>query len=107
MAPDFERAVLRVRGIAKEGAGIVRLVWTETELTVSAKSEEKGESEAKIPANALDGPGHIALNVSYLVEYLKGKDSFVTFGVTNDSSPVLFQYPRTPATVVMPMFVQW
>jgi DNA polymerase-3 subunit beta len=107
MAPDFETAVLRVKEIAKENSGIVRLVWTETELTVSAKSEEKGESEATIPASAMDGPGHIALNVSYLVEYLKGKGSFVTFGVTNDSSPVLFQYPRTPATVVMPMMVQW
>jgi len=107
MAPDFERAALSVKDIAKEASGIVRLVWTETELTVSAKSEENGESEAKIPANAEDGPGHIALNLSYLVEYLKGKGSFVTFGITAANSPILFQYPRTPVTVVMPMFVQW
>ncbi len=107
LASDFERAVLRIRDIASDNSGIVRLTWTDTELTVSAKSEENGESEATIPASAQDGPGRIGLNVAYLSGYLKGKDGLVTFGITSESAPILFQHPRTPVTVVMPMQVQW
>lgn len=107
MAPEFERAVLRVKDIARDSSGIVRLVWTDSEMTVSAKSEENGEAEAVISVNAEDGPGRFGINVNYLVEYLNGKDSLVTFGVTTESAPILFQYPNCPKTVIMPMMVQW
>jgi DNA polymerase III sliding clamp (beta) subunit (PCNA family) len=107
MAPDFERAVLRLRDIAKESSGIVRLVWTEKEMTVLAKSEETGEVEATVSVNAEDGPGRIGMNVEYVLEYLKGKEGLMTFGITTESSPVLFQHPKAPITVVMPMMVQW
>lgn len=107
MAPELERAVLRLKDIAKEGAGIIRLSWTETELTVSAKSEDTGESEATIPVNGQDGAGRFGINATYLAEYLKGKDGVVTFGITTESAPILFQYPDFPITVIMPMMVQW
>ena len=107
MAPDLERAALRVREIAEDSSGIIRLSWTETEMTVSARSEESGEIEATIPVSAQDGPGRIGMNVKYLMEYLKGKDGLVNFGITTESAPILFQYSNFPLTVIMPMMVQW
>jgi DNA polymerase III sliding clamp (beta) subunit (PCNA family) len=107
LAPELEQAVRRLEKIANEASGIVRLKWTEKEMTLSAQSAEVGEVEATIPANAEDGPGRIAVNVHYLVEYLRGKENLVTMGITSDSSPVLFKYGTSPIVVVMPMMVQW
>jgi DNA polymerase-3 subunit beta len=107
LAPELEQAVRRLEKIANEASGIVRLKWTEKEMTLSAQSAEVGEVEATIPANAEDGPGRIAVNVHYLVEYLRGKENLVTIGITSDSSPILFKYGTSPIVVVMPMMVQW
>ncbi|MDD5703648.1 MAG: hypothetical protein PHU23_16565 [Dehalococcoidales bacterium] len=42
MATELYNAVRRLEGIAREGTGIVRLQWTDSRMTVSARSEEKG-----------------------------------------------------------------
>jgi len=63
LAPVLERAVRRLGDIAKDSSGIVRLKWTETQMSVSAKSDEVGEVEATIPVSAEDGPGRIGIDV--------------------------------------------
>jgi DNA polymerase-3 subunit beta len=107
LGPDLERAVRRMAAIARDGKGIVRLTWGSGMMRLSARSEEKGEVEATIPVETSGGPGRIALNISYLREYLSGKQGVVSMGVSTVSSPVLFRYGNAPLVVVMPMFVQW
>jgi len=105
-APDLERAVRRVRGVAEDARGIVRLAWENGTMTVSAKGEEKASVEATIPVQAQGDPGKVALNIKYLLEYLKGKTGMVTMGVTSSTAPVLFRYASSPLVLIMPMFTQ-
>ncbi|MDD5701984.1 MAG: hypothetical protein PHU23_08015, partial [Dehalococcoidales bacterium] len=94
-------------GIAKDGTGIVRMKWSDATMTVSARSEEKGEISAEIPVQPESLPGRVALNVKYLLEYLEGKDGVVTLGKDEGSSPALFHYGSKPVVAIMPMNVQW
>ena len=105
-APELERAVRRVKEIAKDGKGIVRLTWTETAMTVSAKSDEKGKAEAEVPVQTEGGTGRVAVNVSYLLDYLNGKEGVVSIGVRGVQDPVLFRHGTSPLVVIMPMLVQ-
>ena len=106
-ASDLERAVHRLQGIAKDGTGIVRLVWTENALTVSARSADKGGVEAEVAIQTEGGPGRIAINVSYLLSYLKGREGLLTMCARNESSPILLRHGTSPWVVIMPMMVQW
>jgi len=106
-APDLERAVRRLKDVARDGSGIVRLTWTEASLTAVAKSDEKGEGRAEVPAQAEGGPGRIALNVSYLLDYLKGREGVVTMGVRGAQDPVILSHGSSPLVLIMPMLVQW
>ncbi len=105
-APDLERAVRRVRGVAEDARGIVRLAWENGTMNVSAKGEEKASIEATIPVEIQGDSGKVALNVKYLLEYLKGKTGMVTMGVTSSTAPVLFRYASSPLVLIMPMFTQ-
>ncbi|MBI4284522.1 MAG: hypothetical protein HY670_01300 [Chloroflexi bacterium] len=107
LAPDFERAVRRVQDMARENSGIVRLAWSGSAMAVSARSEEKGEVEVSLPVTGEGGDGRVALNVSYLLDYLRGRECLVTMSVTTDKAPVLFQHAASPLVVLMPIFVQW
>jgi len=107
MAPDLERAVRGVQMVARDGSGIVRLTWNEDTMTVSARSEDKGEGETTVPVRASGGPGRTALNVSYLLGYFAGRQGLVTMGVKSEKEPVLFTHGISPLVVMMPMFVQW
>ncbi|GAJ14166.1 unnamed protein product, partial [marine sediment metagenome] len=95
-APEFERAVRRVKEIAKDAKGIVCLTWTENAMTVFAKSEDKGKAEAEIPVQTEGGTGRTAINVSYLLDYLKGKEGLVSIGVSGMQDPVLFRHGKSP-----------
>jgi DNA polymerase-3 subunit beta len=106
-APELERAVRRLRDMAKDSSGIVRLSWTETTLTVSAKAEEKGKVEAELPVQTEGGPGRLAVNVGYLLDYLSGREGLLTIAVTSESSPVLFRHGTSPLVLMMPMHVDW
>ena len=106
-APDMERAMRRVQKVAEDGSGTVRFAWGDGAMTVSAKAEEKGEVQATIPVDIQGDPGKIALNVKYLLEYLKGKMGLLTMGVSTPQSPVLFRYGGAPLVLIMPLFVQW
>jgi len=106
-APELERAVRRLREIARDSSGIVRLSWTEAELTVSAKSEDKAEVRAEVPVQTEGGSGRVALNLSYLLDYLKGKEGLLTIGARGFPDPVLFRHSTSPLVMIMPMNVQW
>lgn len=105
-APEFERAVRRVQDVVDKD-GIVRLSWNQTALTVVARNEDKGKVEAEVPLVGEATPGRVALNVSYLLDYLKGKQGVLSIGVKNEQSPVLFHHGNSPLVMIMPMFVQW
>jgi DNA polymerase-3 subunit beta len=107
IAPELRNAVRRLEGIAKDGTGIVRLKWTESSMTVSARSEEKGEISAEIPVQPESLPGRVALNVKYLLEYLEGKEGIITLGKDEGNSPALLHYGSKPVVAIMPMNVQW
>lgn len=103
---DLERAIKRLRAIAKEGSGIVRLTWTNDTMTVSASSEEMGKVEGTLPVQA-DNPDKVAISVKYLLEYLDSKEGLITLGFTGRNSPVVFRHRASPLVMVMPMNVEW
>jgi len=106
-APEFERAVRRVANVARDNSNIVRLIWNETALTVTARSEEKGKVEAKVPLVGEATPGKFAVNFNYLLGYLKDRQGVVSIGVKTEQSPVLFRHGQSPLVLLMPMVVQW
>lgn len=106
-APDFERALKRVEGTAKEGKGIVRLSWTDGHMAVSAEDSGSATVESSIPVQALNGDGKIAMHIRYLLEYIKGRSGVVLMGTKDVSSPAVFRQGNSPVVVMMPMFVQW
>jgi DNA polymerase III sliding clamp (beta) subunit (PCNA family) len=105
-APELDRALRGLSTLARDGKGKVRLSWTETTMTLGAKSEGDADIEMALPVTA-SAPGRIALNIGYLLEYLKGKQGLVTLAVKTSESPALLQHSASPLTVVMPMFTQW
>ena len=106
-APELDRAVRRCASIAHDGVGTIRFNWTENDLTVSVKGKDNDNSiEAKVPAQVEGGAGRVAANVSYLLDYLKGKDGLVSIGVTSPGSPILFRHGASPLVVIMPMYVE-
>lgn len=105
--PEFEAAVRRVSAVAREGSGAVRLVFNDGTATVSAIADDR-EVEATISTMGTQGaPNKVAINASYLLGYLKGKEGIVTLSFTAPTAPILFQYQRQPKVVIMPMNVDW
>jgi DNA polymerase III sliding clamp (beta) subunit (PCNA family) len=106
-APQLEAAVKRVRDIAKDGSGIVRMVFTDGKLTVSAVGEEQ-EIRATLDVISTQGePGRTALNYTYLLRYLSGKLGIITLSQYNATGPLVFEYQNSPRVLIMPMSVQW
>jgi len=106
-APQLEAAVKRVRAIAKDGKNIVRLVFADGNLTVSAKAEDQDISATVDTLNTQGEPGRTALDYTYLLDYLSGKQGIVTVAQYEKTSPVAFQYQNSPRVLIMPMFVEW
>ena len=105
-APELERCVNRVKGVARAGNGAIRLSWGENKMVVSARSEENSASaEMNVMSNG--SSGRTALSVKYLLDYLSKKEGIVTIGISSDQSPILLRYGKTPLVVIMPMLVQW
>lgn len=75
-------------------------------MTVSASSEEAGKVEGTLPVQA-DNPGRVGLNIKYLLEYLKGKEGMITFGLISGTAPVVLRHRASPLVLVMPMMVEW
>lgn len=105
-APQLEAAVKRLRNVAKDGSNIVRMVFKESQLTVSAKSEDM-DMEAVIDTITTKGQGRAGINYLYLSEYLSKKQGVITICQYDKTSPLSFQYQNTPRVLIMPMFVKW
>jgi hypothetical protein len=74
---------------------------------ISARADGR-EVTANIPVLGAKGvPNRLALNVSYLAEYLSNKDGIVSMSWTGGSAPVSFQHKNTPKVIIMPMNAQW
>jgi DNA polymerase III sliding clamp (beta) subunit (PCNA family) len=106
MASELERAVRQVSMVARDEKGAVRLTWSDSTMTVSARSDDMGGVETTIPVHTESNPARIAINVNYLLRYLQGKDGLVTMEISGEQSPVLFRYSGSPLVVIMPMFLQ-
>ncbi len=104
---DLERGCRAIEQVAKGGNNIVRLAWSDSTLSLSARAEETGEMNLSVPVMTEGGEGKTALSVQYLLAYLRGKEGMVEICVNTPSSPILFHHSGAPLVVVMPMFVQW
>ncbi len=106
-APQLEAAVKRVRDIARDGSGIVRMVFADGKLTVSAVGEEQ-EIRATLDVISTQGePGRTAINYAYLLRYLAGKQGIITLSKYDNTGPLVFEYQKSPRVLIMPMSVQW
>ena len=102
--PDLYQALRQVSKVATEGSGIVRLVWAEKQMQVSSKGEN---TSASTSFPILEGAeGRIAINLGYLLQYLKDKGGIVEMAISTPSAPVLLLDGRS-TVVIMPMYVQW
>ncbi len=106
-APQLEAAVKRVRDIARDGSGIVRMEFADGKLTVSATGEEQ-EIRATLDVIRSQGePGRTAINYTYLLRYLAGKQGIITLSKYDNTGPLVFEYQKSPRVLIMPMFVEW
>ncbi|MDD4874615.1 MAG: hypothetical protein PHE15_06565 [Dehalococcoidales bacterium] len=106
-ALHFEAAVKRVRDIAKEGSGIVRLEFINGRLKVSAKGGDQ-EISSTIDTMLTQGESkRVGINQSYLLDFLSGKQGIMTLSIYTDNGPVVFEYSKSPRVLIMPMQVQW
>jgi len=106
MGSQLELAVRRVHSVAKMGTNVVRLAFNDDAITVSAKYEDQEvESTGKILMSQ-GAPNNVALDASYLLDYLKGKEGLVTLSWESQGSPILFNHQKTPTVLIMPMFVE-
>jgi len=100
-APDLELAINRVKRAA--GSNIVRFVWQEGSMEVSAMNSDSDRINATMPVHANGGSGRVAIDLNYMLAYLKGKTGLVTMGVKDESSIVTFRYSSSPIVAMMPM----
>lgn len=103
-APELERAVNRVKGIAKEGKGMVRMEFKDNQVVVSAESGDLDAESTISTINAEGTPNRLAVNFSYILNYLKGKEGIISISWTGEKSPVTFQSLGKPRVLIMPMF---
>ncbi|MCJ7743523.1 MAG: DNA polymerase III subunit beta [Dehalococcoidales bacterium] len=107
MATELELAVRRAAGLAKDGKGIIRMVFKDDTALISARKDEQ-EVESSVKTFASQGaPNKVGLSATYLLDYLKGKDGLVTICLGAEGAPVLFQHQKNPRVLIMPMVVQW
>jgi len=99
--------VRRVGSIAKDGKGIIRMVFADGNLTVSATGEDQEISATMDTLNTQGEPGRTALDHKYLLAFLSGKQGIVILSKYEDTSPLVFQYQNSPRVLIMPMFVEW
>jgi hypothetical protein len=106
-APQLGAAAKRVRDIARDGSGIVRMEFTDGKLKVSARGDDQEISSTIDTLNTQGEPGRTALDQKYLLGYLNGKQGIIVFSKYTDVGPVVFEYQKSPRVLIMPMSVQW
>ncbi len=112
---ELRRAARTAAIFAQGGSGIIRLIidpesGESGKLTISARSDELGESTGDIEADVEGPEGKIAFNSRFLSDVLNviGRER-VALEMTTSSSPGVIRPLDDPdyVHVVMPMFVQW
>jgi DNA polymerase III sliding clamp (beta) subunit (PCNA family) len=106
-APQLEAAAKRVRDIAKDGAGAIRMEFADSKLKVSARGSDQDISSTIDTLNTQGEATRTALNQKYLLGYLSGKQGIITFSKFTDVGPVVFEYQKSPRVLIMPMSVAW
>lgn len=106
-APELELAVRRVQAVALASDGIVRMVFGNDTLTVSAKADNQQIESLVQTINAKGDPNRVALAVGYLLDYLAGKDGLVVIALTSEGAPVMLQHKKDPRVLIMPMQANW
>ena len=83
------------------------MVFADGKLTVSATGEEQ-EIRATLDVIRTQGePGRTAINYTYLLRYLAGKQGIIPLSKYDNTGPLVFEYQKSPRVLIMPMFVQW
>jgi len=106
-APQLEAAAKRVRDIARDGSGIVRLEFTDGKLKVSARGDDQEISSTIDTLNTQGEPGRTALDPeipSRLPQRQAGDHRLLQI---YRYGPVVFEYQKSPRVLIMPMAVQW
>ena len=106
-APQLEAAAKRVRDIARDGSGAIRMEFADGKLKVSAKGSDQEISSTIDTLNTQGETTRTALNQKYLLDFLSGKQGIITFYKYTDLGPVVFEYQKSPRVLIMPMSVQW
>ena len=107
MAPALALAVRRVMGVALEQSSIVRLSFTDGTADISAKADGHGVQSSFKTLSSEGTPNRFALNVSYLLHYLRDKPGIVTISWTGGSAPIALYVPGEPRVLIMPMTTKW
>lgn len=106
---EMLRACRLACAVARDGAGVVRILFTTGVVHIRAKTAED-DSMCTVDG-ALSGPeGRVALNGRYLLDALNSLESErVKLGVNVATSPVVLRPEDSEDVlyVLMPMFVQW
>lgn len=107
LATEIELAARRLMGTALDEKGIVRMVFEEDTMTLSAKKDgQEVESTVRTMQN-MGTPNRFAVNVSYLLQYLSGKQGLITIEWTGGTSPIVFRTKNEPRVIIMPMMATW
>jgi len=102
-APELELAINRVKDIAQSGLGRVRMDFKDSQAIISAKGEDLDTESSISTINAEGVPNRFAVNISYIANYIKGKEGIVSISWTGENSPVAFQSLNSPRVLIMPM----
>lgn len=97
------RNALKVVTVIKTAKNLVRLQTKGKALIVSVQDDEKGKSEARVPAK---GKAKIGFDADYLKDLLTRLDGQFTLRTTSPQSPGVVKQNGT-THVLMPMAVQW
>ena len=97
------RKALKVLAAIKPDSGIVRFESNGSRLKLSARNEEFGTSEARIPSK---GKFKSAFDLKLLNRMLTRVDGEITMDTKSVSSPMSMRR-KNWTCVTMPMFVQW
>ena len=97
------RDALDVTSITLPDNEAVRLRTRGSNLIVSTKNDDKGETEVKVPAK---GKAMIAFNARFLRDLLQKTDSPVKLRISSPKSPGVVRQNGT-IHVIMPLFVEW
>ncbi|MDP2730290.1 MAG: hypothetical protein Q8O55_07400 [Dehalococcoidales bacterium] len=106
-APQLEASVKRVRAIAKDSSGVVRLEFAEGKVAVSASYADKSIKAALDTVLTQGEPSRFGVNVKYLIEFLAEKRGMVSLSRYTDTGPIVCEAGSPQKILIMPMQVKW